>query len=97
MKNRCILHGHVFVMRANFWKAKTGCYTQVAVLTRFSQQVCHTEIIQSVRFITKLLYIEDQAVYFTNVAHFMFHYTMMKTILYEHFIFFQVCAYMYFI
>ena len=51
--------------RDAFWKDKTVCYIQVSVLSRFSQNICHEEIFHSVRFMIKLQYKEDQAVFLT--------------------------------
>ena len=48
--------------RDTFWKAKTVCYTQVSVLSRFSQNFCHEEIFHSVRFMINLQHKENQAV-----------------------------------
>ena len=44
-------------------KVKTVCYTQVSVLSRFSQIFCQEEIFHSVRFMIKQQYKEDQAVF----------------------------------
>ena len=51
--------------RDTFLKGRTVCYTQVSVLSRFSQKFCHEEIFHSVIFMIKLQYIEDQAVCLT--------------------------------
>ena len=48
--------------KATFWKAKTVCYTQVAVLSRVSQNICHEVSLLSVRFITPLLSKEDLSI-----------------------------------
>ena len=48
--------------RDAFWKFKTGCYTQVSVLSRSSQKSCHEEIFYSVRVMIKLQYKGDPAV-----------------------------------
>ena len=50
--------------RATFWKYKTVYYTKVAVLSRFSQNICHVESRLSVRFIRKISK-EDLAVCMT--------------------------------
>ena len=48
--------------RATFWKAKTVCYTQVAVLSRVSQKISRVESLPSVRLKTKLLSKEDLSI-----------------------------------
>ena len=59
--NKCIYNTSLY-KRATFWKAKTVCYTHVAVLSRVSQKICLVENLLSVRFITKLLSKEDLSI-----------------------------------
>ena len=74
--------------RDTFWKVKTVCYTQVSVLSRFSQKFCHEEIVHSVRFMIKLQYKEDQTVCLT--LFYMIQFFIDKKITHES----QVCTYL---